>query len=39
MIKSGKTLIVVEHSEEAFDYFPIKIRLYEKCDILIGNIK
>ncbi|MDF2855812.1 MAG: transporter related protein [Neobacillus sp.] len=39
LIKGGKTLIIVEHNEEAFDYFPIKIELYEKSSILMGNIK
>lgn len=39
LIKGGKTLIVVEHNEDAFDYFPVKIELYEKCCNLIGNIK
>ena len=38
LIKGGKTLIVVEHNEDAFDYFPVKIELYEKCCNLIGNI-
>lgn len=37
LTKIGKTLIVVEHNEEAFDYFSVKIELYEQSNILIGK--
>jgi excinuclease UvrABC ATPase subunit len=37
LIKDGKTLIVAEHNEEAFDYFSVKVELYEDHYRLIGN--
>ena len=38
LIKGGKTLIVVEHNEDAYDYFSVKVELNEKCCNLIGKI-
>ncbi len=39
LVKSGKTLIVVEHNEEAFDYFSVKIELYEKSCYICGDVQ
>jgi excinuclease UvrABC ATPase subunit len=39
LAKTGKTLMIVEHNEESFEYFDMRIELHVEKRKLVGKIK